>query len=131
MAVHFTHCYPVLPVTNVTGTQKYYRDVLGFTIDWRDGESFGQVSNGDIAIFFQKVDTPTPGYVIVLNTENADAVYEAFQQAKANIVDPIQTRTWGLREFRVQDINGHVLRISHVDESQANYGTFEHDLPGD
>ena len=127
MTVHFTHCYPVLPVTDLIRTQEYYKNVFRFKIDWRDGESFGQVSNGDIALFFQKVNAPMPGYTVVLNTQNADAVYEALKNAGADIIDPIETRSWGLREFRVRDINGHVLRISHVDEGKADYSTFERD----
>ncbi len=125
MSVQFTSCYPVLPVRDLVQSQAYYRDVLRFQIDWRDANSFGQVSSGDIALFFQKNPEPVPSCTVVLNCENADVVHEALQQAGAEIIDPIATRPWGLREFRVRDLNGHVLRISHVDESQSDYSSFD------
>lgn len=34
MPAKFSHPIPQLPVASVEETQRYYRDVLGFTIDW-------------------------------------------------------------------------------------------------
>jgi len=125
MAIHFTHCFAVLPVADLVKAQEYYRDVLQFTINWRDGDYFGQVSNGEVSLFFQKAESPLPSFTIILNTENADTIYEAAKSAGADIVEPIATRYWGMREFSLRDQNGHILRISHVDESNTDFSSFE------
>ena len=126
MAVTFTHNTPILPVADVTATQAYYRDVLGFAVDWRERDLFGAVSCGDISLFFAKSEDPVHRVTCVLNTVDADAIYDIYVGRGAKIVEPIATQPWGMREFTVEDINGHLLRIGHVDESSANYGAFEH-----
>lgn len=120
----FTLNTPVLPVRDVIRTQEYYRDVLEFTIDWRDRDVFGGVSSGDVSLFFQKTEDPPTGFTCVLNTPNADEVFHQCTERGAKIVDPIATRPWGMREFTIEDLNGHFLRISHVDESEADYSKF-------
>lgn len=116
---------PVLPVTDVLRTQQYYRDVLAFQIDWRDRDLFGGVSSGDVSLFFQKTESPPTGLACVVNTTNADEVFVLYSQLGAKIVDPVATRPWGMREFTVEDLNGHYLRIGHVDETAADYSQFE------
>jgi predicted enzyme related to lactoylglutathione lyase len=124
-SVGFTHCAPVLPVTDVAATQEYYRDVFGFTIEWRNEDLFGGVTHGDIMLFFEKWEAPPRGLTVMLHTDDADAVHRAVTAAGAVVVDPIATRSGGMREFTVEDSNGHYLRIGHVDESQADYSDFE------
>ena len=126
MPVQFTQQYPVLPVADVFKTQEYYRDVLQFTINWSDRDVFGSVSNGAISLFFAKSTDFKPGHTLVWNTANADQVYEEYKAAGAQIVEDIETRSWGMREFVVQDINGHRIRIGHVDETIADYSQFKH-----
>ena len=125
MTVQFTHQFPVLPVADFIKTQEYYRDVLQFTIDWSDRDQFGCVTNGAISLFFAKSTDFTPGHVLVWNTANADQVYEEYKASGAQIVEDIETRSWGMREFVMQDINGHRMRIGHVDESIADYSQFK------
>jgi hypothetical protein len=39
-------------------------------------------------------------------------------------VEEIETRPCGMREFVVEDLDGHRIRIGHVDESLADYSRF-------
>ena len=119
---------PVLPVADVVRTQEYYRDFLDFTIDWRDREVFGGVSHGTVSLFFQRTDNPPRGITCVLNTPDADEVFRRYTEQGANIVDSIATRAWGMREFTIEDLNGHFLRIGHVDESMADYSQFHRNM---
>lgn len=125
MTVRFTHQFPVLPVADVSKTQEYYRDVFQFTIDWSDGDRFGCVSNGDISVFFAKSADSTAGHELVWNTADADQVYREYIAAGAKIVEDLETRSWGMREFVVEDLNGHRMRIGHIDESIADYSDFK------
>lgn len=60
-----------------------------------------------------------------LAVADLDAVYAAWTQAGVTILDPIATRTWGMREFPARDLDGNELRGGHLDEGQANYADFE------
>jgi uncharacterized glyoxalase superfamily protein PhnB len=124
MSIEFTHNTPVLPVTDVTAAQNFYRDNLGFQVDWCAGDTFGAVSHGKISIFFSKSQTPIPEFTLVLNTPDADNVFSECKTPGIDIVSEIATQPWGTREFTVRDLNGHLLRIGHVDESKANYSDF-------
>ncbi len=115
---------PVLPVPDVVQAQEYYRDVFKFKIDWIDRDVFGGVSHGDISIFFSKSNLPISVHTLVWNTPDADEVYKELLSSSARILEPIETRSWGMREFVVEDLNGHRFRVGHVDESSADYSEF-------
>ena len=121
MSVEFTHNTPILPVTDVVESQNYYRDKLGFQVDWTQGDSFGAVSVGTISIFFRKTDSQFSEFTCVLNTPDADKVYADYKGRGVDIVSEIAAQPWGMREFTIRDLNGHLFRIGHVDESQADY----------
>ena len=125
MSVHFTRQFPVLPVADVRQAQEYYRDVFQFTIDWCDGDHFGCVSNGEISVFLAKTGGEIPQHLLIWNTDDADRVHEQMVAAGARIVEALETRSWGMREFEVEDLNGHRMRIGHVDESIADYSNFK------
>jgi catechol 2,3-dioxygenase-like lactoylglutathione lyase family enzyme len=110
----FRALVPQLPVADVTRSLHYYRDVLGFRIDWRWEDGFGAVSNGDVQLFFAKADAPAPGacYCFV---DDADRLYEAYRAKGVRIAEPIGSRPWGMREFTIEDPDGHRLRIGHGD----------------
>ena len=120
MSFEFTHNTPVLPVGDLVKAQEFYRDCLGFAIDWSAGDTFGAVSHGSISIFFNKTNPPFQPFTLVLNTPDADQVYSTYQARGVEIVSDIKTHPWGMREFTVRDLNGHLLRIGHVDESRAS-----------
>lgn len=125
MAPHYTHAFPVLAVSDLDAALHHYTSVLGFVMDWRDGNDFAQVSSGNVAIFLQHEVGPVAGGIVVLNVEDADEADRVLRERGAKIIDPLATRPWGLRELAVRDPDGNVLRIAAVDESEADYSTFE------
>ena len=113
----FAKLVPELPVADVAAAQAYYRDMLGFRTDWIWDDDFGSVSNGEARIFFARKAIPVSGFTLYLFVEDADAVYDACTSTGAEVVEPIASMPWGMREFVVRDINGHLLRIGHGEES--------------
>jgi len=106
---------PQLPVHDVRETQRYYRDVLGFKIAWIFNEDFGAVYHGATEVFFSLVEGPiTPCWNFV-RVENADEVLAAYRETGAKIVEEIASHPWGMREFTIEDNNGHRFRIGHSD----------------
>jgi uncharacterized glyoxalase superfamily protein PhnB len=111
---------PQLPVTDLAATQAWYRDVLGFEIAWA-GSDFGAVWQDRVEIFFARVARPAPGTCLCVRVEDADALCERYRGAGARIVSDIEDKPWGMREFTLQDPNGHWLRIGHPIPGQTRW----------
>jgi predicted enzyme related to lactoylglutathione lyase len=105
---------PELPVADVERAQQYYRDTLGFEIGWLSpGKEIGAVSRGNVAIFFRRRMAPFEPAVHWVFAEDLDVSYEELQASGANIVDPLEKKPWGLRQFTVQDLDGNRFYFHH------------------
>jgi len=101
---------PELPVADVERAQQHYRDVLGFEIGWLyEGKEIGSVSNGQTAIFFRKRTPPFEPAIHWVFCEDVDASYQELQALGANIVEPLETKPWGIRQFTVADLDGNIF----------------------
>jgi uncharacterized glyoxalase superfamily protein PhnB len=99
---------PELPVADVEKAQQYYRDVLGFEIGWLyPGNEIGAVSRGNAAIFFRRRQAPFEPAVHWVFAADIDATYEELRSSGAKIVEPLETKPWGLRQFTVEDPDGN------------------------
>jgi len=86
----------------------YYRDVLGFEIGWlQPGKGIGSVSRGEAAIFFRRRQGPFEPAVHWIFAEDIDATYAELQSSGAKIVEPLEKKPWGLRQFTVEDPDGN------------------------
>jgi len=105
---------PELPVTDVEAAQQHYRDALGFDIGWLDpGKEIGAVSRGNVAIFFRKKPPPFEAAIHWVFAEDIDATYDELKASGANIVEPLEKKPWGLRQFTVEDIDGNRFYFHH------------------
>ena len=99
---------PELPVADVERAQQYYRDTLGFKIAWLyPDKEIGAVSRGDVAIFFRRREPPFQPAVHWVVAEDVDATYSELKMSGANIVDHLENKPWGLRQFTVDDLDGN------------------------
>lgn len=57
------------------------------------------------------------GVEVVLMTKDLDAAYEVFKNTDA-MVEPLKTKPWGLRDFRIKDPYGFYLRVTTVHHIQ-------------
>lgn len=104
----FDHPTPELPVEDVERAQRHYRDALGFEIGWLSpGKEIGAVSRDRIAIFFRRRSRPFEPVVHWVFAPDIEATCEALRCSGARIVEPLETRPWGLRQFTVEDIDGN------------------------
>ena len=96
------------PVEDVERAQQHYRDALGFDIGWLyPGGGIGAVSRPPVAIFFRKRNRPFEPAVHWVFAPDIDATYEEFRSRGARIVEPLEEKPWGLRQFTVEDIDGN------------------------
>ncbi len=106
---------PELPVADVERAQQHYRDALGFEIGWLyPGKEIGSVlRGGNVTIFFRKRKPPFEPAVLWVFAEDIDATHRELKALGANIVDPLATKPWGLRQFTVQDLDGNLFYFHH------------------
>jgi uncharacterized glyoxalase superfamily protein PhnB len=101
---------PELPVADVERAQRYYRDVLGFEIGWiYPGKEIGAVTSDNATIFFRKRESPFEPAVHWVFAADIDRSYRQLMSSGAKIVDHLETKPWGLRQFTVEDLDGNVF----------------------
>ncbi|HEY0703429.1 MAG TPA: VOC family protein [Candidatus Acidoferrales bacterium] len=101
---------PELPVADVERAQRHYRDTLGFEVGWLEPDKgIGAVTLGNVAIFFRRRQPPFEPAIHWVFAEDIDASYREMQASGANIVDPLERKPWGIRQFTVQDLDGNVF----------------------
>ena len=108
MRTTFGHPTPELPVADVERAQKHYRDALGFEIGWLEpGKEIGAVSRDNVAIFFRRRIQPFEPAAHWVFAADIDAAFEELRRLGARIVEPLENKPWGLRQFTVEDIDGN------------------------
>ncbi len=122
----FYRTEPVLMVHDVAATAAFYRDKLGFSIDFLYGDPpvHAGISRGDWTVsgaVIQLSQVPPDraivpsGYLYIFVGRDIDDLYEAYRAEGVTIRDEPTSYPWGLREFAIEDNNGHILRFgTHV-----------------
>jgi catechol 2,3-dioxygenase-like lactoylglutathione lyase family enzyme len=104
---------PIFTVASLPASQRYYRDALGFKLDWDHGDppDFGSVSRGDAMIFMcQGCQAPRGAWTMVF-ARDVDQLHRELVERQAIIKMPPTDMPWGLRELHVADPDGNVLRF--------------------
>lgn len=106
---------PELPVSDVEKAQEYYCRFLGCKIEWLyPNKEVGAVSNGETAIFFRKREGSFEPAVNWIYCSNLDESFEYLKAKGANIVEEIENKPWGVRQFTVHDIDGNIFYFHHA-----------------
>ncbi len=122
---------PVLEVTDVLASERFYCERLGFISHgrWGDPPTFVIVQRGLVTIALDK--TRAAGRPVPLNqywaaylyVDDADALLREFRAAGVDIAREIEEAPYGLRDFDVRDPDGHLLGIGHMlNGDHANAG---------
>ena len=113
MENNFSRVVPQLPVANVQETARFYQEVLGFKIDWTWGENdYGAVSRDRTELYLNAEKPPFQPITSVINVTKVDPLCEEWRARGARILSGPADQPWGLREFTVEDNNGHRFRVS-------------------
>jgi uncharacterized glyoxalase superfamily protein PhnB len=120
MTSDFPGAVPEIPVSNVDSAAAYYRDQLGFSLDWggEDGGIAG-ISKGNCRMFltnraFRESHGNAPPVLVWLNLDSkqdVDALYREWSRNKARIVAPPESKPWKLHEFTATDLDGNRFRV--------------------
>jgi len=101
---------PVIPVADVEEAIAFYRDSLGFTLAFQQGEYAG-VDRGAAHLHLDGVVNTAAGQVTVrLTVEGVDALYAEIEpKGVIDPEEPLNTKPWGARQFSVRDCCGNRL----------------------
>lgn len=116
----FPGAVPEIPVADVDRAAEYYRDQLGFTIDWggEDGGIAG-ISKGSCRMFltnraFREPYGNAAPVLVWLNLnskQEVDDLYKTWSRSEARIVSRPESKPWKLHEFTVADLDGNMFRV--------------------
>ena len=111
---------PVLFVADVPSSAVFYRDALGFSIDFLHGEPpfYGSVSRDGATPHLKFVHEPAirPGsddrdafIMAFVEVQNVESLFAAYVAAGVTVTQPLQQEPWGGRAFIVADPDGNTI----------------------
>jgi len=125
--IKFQSITPNLLVRDVAKSTSFYRDVLGFTMGETvpDKEPFVFVwmKRDDVSVFLNDITAAAQDYpeaaklspggtaALFFVITGVDA-YHAQVAPKANVILPLKTQFYGMREFAVTDPDGHIITFA-------------------
>ena len=110
---------PIYSVDDLQASLRYYREALGFRVDWTHGEpaGFASVSRGEGTLFLCEGCEGPSGAWSMMFSPDVDRLHEELRGRGAIIRMVPTNMPWGLREMNVADLDGNVLRVgTGIDE---------------
>ncbi|MGE5762205.1 MAG: VOC family protein [Gemmatimonadota bacterium] len=103
---------PELPLTDVSAGVEYYQRVLGFHINYVQHD-LGVMDRDDVTILLiQRPPSHTGIGSCEAYVRDADALYAELVARGANVQGAPVSRPWGLRDFRVLDLEGNRITFA-------------------
>jgi DNA-binding transcriptional MerR regulator len=114
------HLMPRLSVTDMNRSIAYYEEALGFRLAWRTADdSLAALASGEIEMLLLvpwSGDSPPPAQSAYVYVEDPDALCAEYRQAGADIIDPVASRPYGMRDFVVCDPDGHRFTLGRGEQ---------------
>jgi uncharacterized glyoxalase superfamily protein PhnB len=126
---------PMLQVRDLRESIAFYTDVLGFKLDGtfpEDAPTWAGLTSGNARIMITALDAaaaqPSLTGVIYMYPDDVDAVWDRLKDV-ATVVEPIETRVYGMRDFSIRDPNGYMITFGQSVQSPDHehpHGEHEH-----
>ncbi len=111
---------PILFVRDVTRGAAFYRDTLGFTVDFLYGEPpfYGSVSRDGVRVHLRHVHAPNfaelaarePSLIVAsFEVSDVKTLFEEIGGRGADISQALVRQDWGGTDFHVRDPDGNVV----------------------
>jgi catechol 2,3-dioxygenase-like lactoylglutathione lyase family enzyme len=113
-----TRAVPIIFVANVQASAEFFRDTLGFSIDFLHGHPpfYGAVSRDSACVHLKFVHEPVfaigthdrDGLIVAfIEVENVKALYAEYLAAGVKLDQKLKKQAWGGRDFIVRDLDGN------------------------
>ena len=120
MKTKFEHADPILSVSDMAVSVKYYVDVLGFRNADRSSETFTSVNRDTAGIYLCQGGQGRPGTWVWIGVEDVAMLFEEYKASGATILRPPKNYPWAY-EMHVEDPDGHVLRFGSEPRTDRPY----------
>jgi uncharacterized glyoxalase superfamily protein PhnB len=118
--LRLTRAVPVIFVANVVASAEFFKNTLGFSIDFLHGEPpfYGSVSRDGACVHLKFVHEPVfnvgaqdrDGFIVAfIEVENVKALYAEYATAGTIFDQKLKKQAWGGRDFIVRDPYGNGL----------------------
>lgn len=111
---------PVVFVGDVQASAAFYRDALGFSIDWLHGSPpfYGSVSRDGASLHLKFVHEPVYAFgaedrdsiiMVFIQADDIDALFAEYLAAGVTFAQRLQKEPWGGYDFIVRDPDGNMI----------------------
>lgn len=124
---NFSSAVPVIATSDVLGTVRYFEKTLGFRQQWIWGDPpvYAGVRAGS-ALLYVTHDPKLASTIrerqlapdIFLWVSDIDSVYAHHRAARADIIEELAARPWGVRQYVVREPNGYLLKVAESQEQE-------------
>jgi catechol 2,3-dioxygenase-like lactoylglutathione lyase family enzyme len=115
-----TRAVPLIFVADVQASAEFFRDRLGFSIDFLHGRPafYGAVSRDGASVHLKFVHQPVfaigthdrDGLIMAfIEVENVEALYAEYGAAGVTFQQKLKKQAWGGRDFIVCDLDGNAI----------------------
>ena len=111
----------VLAVHDLAGSTAYFRDVLGFVLEWNDEDRWQALRRGQVRVnlgqcshSLRPSEIGDHNYFGLFATQDVDDLHREFETKGAIIVSPPADKAWGFREMGVATPEGHRMMFAQV-----------------
>jgi len=105
------HVMPRIPATDIDRSVTFYEEVLGFRPAWRTTDNkLAAIASSDIEMFLLIAwdgDGSPPAQSAYEYVEDPDALCTEYTRAGANVIETVDSRPSGMRDFTPLDPDGH------------------------
>ena len=120
-ATRITSLAPQFLVDDLDRAIAYYRDQLGFALDFTYDGFYASVSRDGYAIHLKDAPKVAADRAHRKQNEHLDAhiavsgiraLFGELQQRGARVIKPLEERPWACLDFYVEDLDGYILGFS-------------------
>ena len=119
-APRLTRAVPIIFVASVQASAEFFRDTLGFSIDFLHGRPpfYGSLSRDGACVHLKFVHEPVfaigrydrEGFIMAfIEVENVKALYATYVTAGVTFEQKLKKQAWGGRDFIVRDPDGNAI----------------------
>jgi catechol 2,3-dioxygenase-like lactoylglutathione lyase family enzyme len=107
--------HPGLPVPDVLAAAEFYTSRLGFTLafTWGEPAAMAGVNLGDVQVFLERGTPASGGSAVYFVVGDADELYAFHRGNGVEVIEELDDRPYGLRDYMVRDPYGYVLGFGH------------------
>jgi predicted enzyme related to lactoylglutathione lyase len=116
----------VLAVADIDRSAAYFRDALGFAVQWSDMTDWRLVTRGSVRVMLGRCPDAMPAaqtgdhsYFGYMEVDDIDALHREFAQSGAIVLEPPTDRPYGMREMTLATPDGHRFVMGQASDPSA------------